>query len=121
VVVEELAATPLILREHGSGTRKALEQAMRRSGHEPTAHVELGSTAAIKAAVLARDGASVLSRLAVADEVADGQLRVVPLAGLELRRRLRAVWRAGTPPIGPAAELLACAVAADRLASRGRP
>lgn len=106
LTVGELARTPLVVREPGSGTRESLEQALGREGHRVVAHLELGSTAAIKSAVVAGHGVAVLSRLAIADEVAGGLLHALPLDGADLHRRLRAVWRAGVRPTGLAAELL---------------
>ncbi|GIG65259.1 LysR substrate-binding domain-containing protein [Phytomonospora endophytica] len=106
----ELAATPLICREEGSGTRAALAAALRGHGEPAPPLLELASTTAVKAAVAAGDGAAVLSSLAVADDIAAGQLTRVPVEGVDLRRSLRAVWRTGTRPTGPAADLLALAV-----------
>jgi DNA-binding transcriptional LysR family regulator len=102
----ELAATPLIVRERGSGTRETLARALAVAGFEPVSpQLELGSTAAVKAAVATSQGISVLSRLAAADDVAAGRLRVVEVADLSLRRRLRVVWRQHTTLTGPAADL----------------
>jgi molybdate transport repressor ModE-like protein len=103
----ELAATPLIVRERGSGTRETLARALAVAGFEPVSpQLELGSTAAVKAAVATSQGISVLSRLAAADDVAAGRLRVVEVADLSLRRRLRVVWRQHTTLTGPAADLV---------------
>jgi DNA-binding transcriptional LysR family regulator len=66
---------------------------------------ELSSTTAIKSAVAAGIGPSVLSSLAVAPELAAGTLRPVKVAGLDLSRRLLAVWAAGRQLTGPAADL----------------
>jgi DNA-binding transcriptional LysR family regulator len=106
----ELAATALISREPGSGTRAALEFALRR--HAPIAEpqVELSSTTAIKSAVVAGLGAAVLSSLAVAPDLATGALLAVPVNGLDLTRRLRAVWRDGRTLTGPARDLLTAAL-----------
>jgi DNA-binding transcriptional LysR family regulator len=102
-----LAATPLIVRERGSGTRETLARALAVAGFEPVSpQLELGSTAAVKAAVATSQGISVLSRLAAADDVAAGRLRVVEVADLSLRRRLRVVWRQHTTLTGPAADLV---------------
>ncbi len=105
----DLVATPLILRERGSGTREALERALAAHRHEPSAVLELGSITAIKAAVSTGEGAAVLSRLAVSAELSDGRLAAVPTADLSLRRRFRAVWRTGRSPGGAADVLLALA------------
>ncbi|MFD8914409.1 LysR family transcriptional regulator [Streptomyces sp. NPDC059575] len=101
---EELAATPLILRERGSGTRQVLDAAL---GGLARPLIELSSTTAVKAAAVGGAGPSVLSELAVGEELATRRLVGIPVAGLELRRELRAVWPTGHRPTGPARELLA--------------
>lgn len=116
VTVAELAETPLIVREHGSGTRETLTQALAEAGRDALVpQLELGSTAAIKAAVLSGQGVGVLSQLAAADDIASGRLRTVPVADLDLRRRLRVVWRNNTTLTGAAADL------ARRAESAGTP
>ncbi len=101
-----LSVTPLVLREAGSGTRDALALALRRADlGPPRAALELGSTAAVKSAVAAGGPPAVLSRLAVAADVAAGRLVEVPVAGLDLTRSLRMVWPTHRAPGGPA-ELL---------------
>jgi DNA-binding transcriptional LysR family regulator len=62
----------------------------------------LSSTAAVKAAVASGAGPAVLS------ELAGHRLTRVPVAGVNLRRSLRAVWSGGElPPVGAARDLLA--------------
>lgn len=103
VTAAELAATPLVSREAGSGTRRAFDQAL--GGLTATAPLlELSSTTAIKHAVAAGSGTAVLSSLAVTAELAAGTLVAVPTA-VPLQRRLRAVWRAADQLIGPARDL----------------
>ena len=103
----ELVATDLVLRELGSGTRQTLVRALSRCGvNLGQSHLELASTAAVKAAVLAGDAPAVLSRLAVSEELANGTFVEIGVRGLDLRRRLRAVWRPGSRPTGAAADLL---------------
>ncbi|WP_159795101.1 LysR family transcriptional regulator [Puerhibacterium puerhi] len=97
----------LVVREEGSGTRDVLARALAAAGvalpeHLPT----LGSTAAVKAAVAHGGAVAVVSALAVADDVARGALVRVPVVGLDLRRRLRMVWRDGAA-LSPAARRLA--------------
>ncbi|MFI0896506.1 LysR family transcriptional regulator [Streptomyces sp. NPDC020983] len=103
----ELAATPLLLREEGSGTRQVLDAALDGHGGPAAALLELASTTAVKSAAVGGAGPAVLSELAVADELAAHRLAAVPVAGLDLRRALRAVWPAGHRPAGPARDLLA--------------
>ncbi|MEU7163618.1 LysR family transcriptional regulator [Streptomyces morookaense] len=100
----ELAATPLILRERGSGTRQVLDAAL--GGVTAVPLLELASTTAVKAAVVGGAGPSVLSELAVREELASGRLAEIHVAGLSLERSLRAVWPQGHRPTGPARDLL---------------
>lgn len=107
----ELAQTPLICREAGSGTRDSLIAAFQRAGYDPTDQVtplmELSSAAAVRAAVLASQAPAVMSRLTVADDLAFGRLREVSIPELDLRRNLRAIWIGGrTPPAGAVRDLL---------------
>jgi DNA-binding transcriptional LysR family regulator len=104
VTAAELAATPLILREEGSGTREVLSKAV---GTLAPPLLELASTTALKAAAMSGAGPAVVSELAVADEVAAGSLVTVPIEGLDLGRRLRAIWPVGQRPAGPVRDLLA--------------
>ncbi|MBB5430160.1 LysR family transcriptional regulator [Nocardiopsis composta] len=112
--VRTLAGTPLVTREPGSGTRTTLEHALNRSlgsGPVPPA-LELPSNAAVKVAVQSGAAPAVLSELAVAAELADGRLREVPVAGIDLRRPLRAVHRPRTRPSPPVQALTR--IAAER-------
>ncbi|MFI5620140.1 LysR family transcriptional regulator [Streptomyces sp. NPDC051567] len=106
VQADELAATPLILREWGSGTRQVLGAALAGYGGLAEPLLELASTTAVKAAALSGAGPCVLSELAVGDELAARRLVAVPVAGVALDRELRAVWPAGCRPAGPARDLL---------------
>lgn len=111
VTPTELAATPLVLREHGSGTRDILAVALAEHGLDVRPLMELGSTTAIKAAAVAGAGPAVLSALAVDAELRAGLLVAVPCAGLHLERTIRAVWTTGSLS-PPAARLVAIAGAA---------
>ncbi|MFD7240128.1 LysR family transcriptional regulator [Streptomyces syringium] len=102
----ELSATPLILRERGSGTRQVLDAALASHGGVAEPLLELASTTAAKAAVVSGAGPSVLSELAVGEELAARRLVEIPVPGVGLRRDLRAVWPTGHRPTGPARDLL---------------
>lgn len=104
LTIAELAATPLLVREPGSGTRSTLDLVLQEFDR-PAPLLELGSGAAIRTSVLSGVGPAVMSTLAISDDVEAGAMRVVEVEGLDLQRTLRAVWR---PPNldGPAAQLL---------------
>ncbi|MEU6409313.1 LysR substrate-binding domain-containing protein, partial [Microbispora sp. NPDC046933] len=109
----DLAATPLVVREPGSGTRHALDRLLTGPDVAPPI-LELSSNAAVKVAVETGVAPAVLSQLAVAAELRDGRLIEVPVADLDLWRPLFAVWRARTRLTGPAAELVRLARTAVR-------
>ena len=116
----ELAATALISRESGSGTRETADRALVAAGFRPvTPLLELGSGTAVRSAVAAGAGPALLSELVVAPDLAAGVLTEVPTAEVDLGRTLRAVWRAGARPSGRAADLLL--VAARRRRASGVP
>ncbi|WP_258028766.1 LysR substrate-binding domain-containing protein, partial [Streptomyces fradiae] len=106
VTPAELAETPLVLREYGSGTRQVLDSALVAHGGLAAPLMELASTTAVKAAAVSGAGPAVLSELAVSEELASRRLVEVPVEGADLRRALRAVWPTGPRPTGPARDLL---------------
>ncbi|WP_328870149.1 LysR family transcriptional regulator [Streptomyces sp. NBC_00287] len=103
LTAEELAVTPLILREKGSGTRQVLDTAL---GGLARPLIELSSTTAVKAAAVSGAGPAVLSELAVREELSMRRLVSIPMADVSLARDLRAVWPTGHRPVGPARDLL---------------
>ena len=111
VTSKELASTPLLLRERGSGTRDVLTAALAGEGRPPTAHMELGSTTAIKAAAVTGTAPAVLPLVAVLAELRAGQLVEVAHAGVDLVRTIRAIWRAEHTLSPGAQQLLAIAQA----------
>jgi Transcriptional regulator len=108
----ELARTPLVSREEGSGTREVLAVALRAAlGHQADITpplLELSTTSAVRAAVQAGAGPAVLSALAVTDDITSRRLTHILLHDLDLRRALRAIWLGpSVPPAGPVRNLLA--------------
>jgi len=108
ISVTELNQTVLVSRK--TGWRLLLggvEPDLPQSGDSESETLELSSAASVRAAVLAGAGPAVMSRLAVIDDLAHGRLRAVPVADLDWRRDLRAIWLgARTPPAGAARDLL---------------
>jgi DNA-binding transcriptional LysR family regulator len=89
VRLDELSAEPLIIRERGSGTRAALEQALSAAGVDLGALrvvAEMGSTEAIKQAIRAGVGMSVMSRRSVDDECRTGAVACLSVEGLAFSR-----------------------------------
>lgn len=122
----ELADTPLVSRETGSGTREALRRALQErlpvgAVIAPPA-IELASAAAVRAAIAIGTAPGAMSALAVADDLALGRLVEVPIDELDLHRELRAVWMTSRqPPPGPARSLVAVATRSSSVPAQGRP
>ena len=84
----DLAGTGWVLRERGSGTRQFFEDALARFGVDPgrlDVRMELPSNEAVRAAVEAGAGATVISRLVAAGGIASGSLVELPFAFPERR------------------------------------
>jgi DNA-binding transcriptional LysR family regulator len=110
VEAAELAGTRLIVREPGSGTRETLERALAEAGVPPAKPLMvLDANAAVRSAA-AGAGPAVLSAAIMQADLADGRVVEVPVHGIDLHRRLHAVWARGNRPSGPAEALLGIAV-----------
>lgn len=115
VPVAELAATPLVLREDGSGTRRTFFDACRSAGVEPVEPAQsLASNTAVRVSAMVGTVPAVLSQLAVRDAVSAGDLVVVPIEGIDLHRPLRGVWSGTKRPLGAGADFLTLARADSR-------
>ena len=110
----QIAATPLVMREAGSGTRDTLTDhlAAQDPPLRPRIAMELGTSAAVRSAIAAGVGPGVLSRLAVRDDLVLGRLVAVEVAGPPLIRELTAVWKPDRPLPPEGQRLLAVATAA---------
>jgi DNA-binding transcriptional LysR family regulator len=89
IMLEELRSEHLLLRERGSGTRAALEAALAEAGLDlGTFRVvgEMGSTQAIKQAVKAAVGVSLVSKRAVEEECKSGLLWCLRVKDLKVMR-----------------------------------
>ena len=104
----EIARTPLVMREAGSGTRDTLTDhlAAQDPPLRPAIAMELGTSAAVRSAIAAGVGPGVLSRLAVRDDLVLGRLVAVEIAGPPLTRQLTAVWRPDRDPLSPEGQRL---------------
>ncbi len=121
LALAELAGTPLVMREAGSGTRDTLTDHLAAQSPPLRARIamELGTSAAVRSAIAAGVGPGVLSRLAVRDDLVLGRLVAIEIAGAPLTRELTAVWRPDRDPLPPEGQRL-LSVAAQRRAGRDR-
>lgn len=92
VSIGDLSNHRLILREPGSNTREILEERARQQGVELKASMQLSSVEAIKKAVMANLGISVVSRLALELELNSGVLKALSFSDHQLSREINLVY-----------------------------
>ena len=92
VAPTQLNSQPFFTREEGSGTRAASLAGLRRLGVELQPALETSSTEALKLTVR-RSGFTMMSSLAITDEIRHQQLRPLRVIGGRMARRLFAVKR----------------------------
>ncbi|MBK8167675.1 MAG: LysR family transcriptional regulator [bacterium] len=105
-VFAEMASVPpsslaqmtfLLPRLDSASSRTLLEQ-LEAEGIRPQSVLELGNVGAVKRAVEAGLGISVVSRCAVLHELADRRLCPVSITGLDLERQIALCWSRERPP-----------------------
>ena len=102
--LKDLERYPLLVREPGSGTRKACEEYFQQKRAHFTRTLEVASLEAQKECVVAGLGLALLPRHAVNQELANGRLRELPVEELPLYRSWCVVHARGKrlSPVGQA-------------------
>lgn len=91
---------PMIMREEGSGTRREVEKWLEKAGMAAkTLHIiaSIGNTEAIKRSVKKGIGITIISRLAVQEEISAGTLLTAPLGEGGNSRMLNVVYNRKHP------------------------
>lgn len=83
---------PLIFREQGSATRMAMENFMERKGLENPKRLELTSNEALKQALIAGLGYSIMPLIGLKDELRNGDLEIIPFRGLPIITHWNLIW-----------------------------
>ncbi|MNE70923.1 HTH-type transcriptional activator CmpR [compost metagenome] len=97
--LDEVISYPFILREKGSGTRQVMEDEFLRKGIEPQqidTIMELGSTGAVKSAVEAGLGITIISPSSIKHEKALGLLDVVDNADTSFKQQFYSIHEKST-------------------------
>ena len=107
VELSDLRSEQFISRERGSGTldsfRHLITKGRRSADDLLSVAMELGSTAAVKEALISGLGISILSRVSVKRELADGLLTEIPIRGFKMIRDFYEVCYKGRP-LSPVAQ-----------------
>lgn len=97
VSIDDLLGELFVLRERGSGTRDVVDEALHGLGREVRVAMELGSTEAVKQAVAASLGVSIVPTATIEQELALGRLAILDVPELVVTRTLSRVTIAGRP------------------------
>lgn len=89
---EDLKSLPLIFRENGSGTRSVMELFFNKNKITVLKKMELTSNEAVKQAVLAGLGLSIMPLIGIRNELKTGELKIIPTAGLPIKTKWRLIW-----------------------------
>lgn len=83
---------PIIFREKGSGTRQTMERFIKDNDIPVMKRLELTSNEAVKQAVLAGLGCSVMSLVGIKNELRSGELKIIPVKGLPIMTMWSLIW-----------------------------
>lgn len=97
---------PLIFREQGSGTRQTMEAFIQRKRIKVAKKMELTSNEAVKQAVLAGLGFSIMPLIGIRNELRNQELQIIPIPGLPIKTTWSLIWLKGKKHAPVAAELL---------------
>ena len=102
----DLAGQPIIKHEQGSAQQKAMDELLGRNRSGPSNHLEFSNNEAIKRAVAAGAGISLISEKVAADEIRAGKLEVLHLSRPPIMRTFYMVHHKGKYISGPLESLI---------------
>lgn len=83
---------PVIFREQGSGTRSIMEKYIKNSNIKVAKKMELTSNEAVKQAVIADLGISIMPLIGIRKELKEGEIKILPMSGFPIKSPWRLVW-----------------------------
>jgi DNA-binding transcriptional LysR family regulator len=86
---------PLIFREKGSGTRQTMESFIERNNLSVLKKMELTSNEAVKQALLAGFGYSIMPLIGIKNELNNNELQIIPIKGLPITTTWSLIWLKG--------------------------
>lgn len=89
------ADLPLIFREPGSATRQTMERFIQSHRITPYKKTELMSNEAVKQAILAGLGYSIMPLIGIRNEINNGELKIIPVKGLPIKTTWTLIWLKG--------------------------
>lgn len=92
---EDFAREPFLMREPGSGTRMVAQRIFDAHGVTPRVRMELSTNEAIRQAILAGLGVSIMSRYTLGVDVEENQLATLDVEGFPLAHHWHFVYPVG--------------------------
>ncbi|MBI1343904.1 MAG: LysR family transcriptional regulator [Terrimonas sp.] len=89
---EILESLPMIFREPGSGTRHTFEQFMSRNNLPLKMKMELTSNEAVKQALIAGMGYSIMPLIGIKNELGNHDLQIIPVKGFPIISVWNLIW-----------------------------
>ena len=89
---QTLEKLPLIYREEGSATRMAMEKFIEKNRISVKKKIQLTSNEAVKQAVIAGIGFSIMPVIGLKNELENKQLQIIPIKGLPIKTAWNLVW-----------------------------
>lgn len=86
---------PLIFREKGSGTRQTMEGFIERNSLSVLKKMELTTNEAVKQAILAGLGFSIMPLIGIKNELHDKELQIIPVKGMPIKTTWSLIWLKG--------------------------
>lgn len=86
---------PLIYREKGSGTRHVMENFFEKNHIKTKMKMQLTSNEAVKQAVLAGLGYSIMPLIGCKNELLNQHLQIIPVSGFPIKSDWRLIWLKG--------------------------
>lgn len=86
---------PLIFREKGSGTRQTMENFIEQNHLPVLKKMELTSNEAVKQALLAGLGYSIMPLIGIKNELRNNELQIIPIKGLPITTTWSLIWLKG--------------------------
>jgi DNA-binding transcriptional LysR family regulator len=84
---------PLIYREQGSGTRYTMEKFIERNNLPVRKKMELTTNEAVKQAVIAGLGFSIMPLIGIKNELNNGDLQIIPVKGFPIKSIWNLIWQ----------------------------
>lgn len=86
---------PLIFREKGSGTRQTMEEFIKKNAVPVLKKLTLTSNEAVKQAILADFGYSIMPLIGIKNELQNNELQIIPVKGLPIKTVWSLIWLKG--------------------------